>query len=174
MIRQFFLKTRRIGFSKWLSKDIELAKLLWGNPQVTRYICATGKFSTNDIIKRLKTEIQNESLYRVQYWPIFTITENSFIGCCGLRPRINDEFEIGFHLRPEFWGKGFAEEAAKATIHYAFTVVNASKLFAGHNPKNIASKHLLKKLGFSYIGDEFYVPTGLYHPSYEMLFNKPN
>ena len=53
-------------------------------------------------------------------------------------------------------------------IEYAFCVLNAKKLFAGHNPDNSKSRKLLEKLGFTYIGDEYYEPTGLYHPSYEL------
>lgn len=41
-------------------------------------------------------------------------------------------------------------------------------LIAGHHPENKASANLLSKLGFKYIGDKYYEPTGLYHPSYEM------
>ena len=41
-------------------------------------------------------------------------------------------------------------------------------LFAGHNPENTVSRHLLQKLGFRYTHDEFYAPTGLQHPSYMM------
>lgn len=77
------------------------------------------------------------------------------------------EYEIGFHLCPEFWGKGYAKETADVTIDYAFSVLKAKKLFAGHNPNNIASRKVLGKLGFSYVGDEFYEPIGLFHPSYE-------
>lgn len=170
MIRDFFLKTKRIGFSKWLPTDIPLAKQLWGNPKVTKYICSTGVFSMEDIKKRLSTEILNDALYKVQYWPIFELEKNLLIGCCGLRPRIEKEYEIGFHLRPEFLGKGYAIESAKEVIHYAFSVIHASQLFAGHNPKNTASRKVLNKLGFRYIGDEYYKPTGLYHPSYTLSF----
>lgn len=53
-------------------------------------------------------------------------------------------------------------------IEYAFTELNAVKLYAGHHPHNIGSRKLLVRLGFQYIGDNFYEPTGLYHPSYEM------
>ena len=168
MDRDFFLKTNRIGFSKWIQNDLELAKLLWGNPEVTRYICANGIFSLDDITNRMNTEILNESLYQVQYWPIFELSTNDLIGCCGLRPYKANEYEIGFHLRPEFWGQGYAVESANAVIEYAFTVLKAKKLFAGHNPNNGKSRKLLNKLGFIYIGDEFYEPTGLYHPSYEL------
>ena len=75
---------------------------------------------------------------------------------------------MGFHLCPEFWGKGYATEAANAVIDYAFGQLHAEGLFAGHNPKNTVSGKILTKLGFEYIGDEFYAPTRLYHPSYEM------
>jgi len=168
---EFFLKTERMGFSKWESVDMELARTLWGDPQVTKYICAAGVFSDEDIENRLKTEIRNDELYHVQYWPVFELETGAFVGCCGLRPYQPEEYEIGFHLRPEFWGKGYAREAAEAVIHYAFAVLGAKKLFAGHNPNNTASRKVLGKLGFSYVRDEFYAPTGLFHPSYELTPN---
>lgn len=172
MTRCFFLNTERIGFSKWSRDDINFAELLWGNPEVTKYICASGKFDKNEILNRLNREINNGIEYQVQYWPIFECKSNELIGCCGLRPYDGKTYEIGFHLRPEFWGKGYAIEAANAVIDYAFTVLKAERLFAGHNPNNIASKKLLSKLHFKYIGDEFYEPTGLYHPSYELANSK--
>lgn len=168
MERDYFLQTERIGFSKWRNSDIGLAKLLWGNPEVTRFICAAGKFSEKDIVDRLDKEVYNDKKYQVQYWPVFQLSSNEFIGCCGLRPRVKIEYEIGFHFRPEFWGQRYASEAANAVIDYAFRVLKADKLFAGHNPNNVASRKTLLRLGFAYIGDEFYEPTGLQHPSYEL------
>lgn len=168
MERAFFLKTGRIGFSQWTQNDMALAELLWGNPEVTKYICASGSFSLDEIANRLHTEILNESMYKVQYWPIFELASTDLIGCCGLRPYQTDTYEIGFHLRPEFWRQGYAKEAANAVIDYAFRVLKAKKLFAGHNPYNEASRKVLHGLGFTYVGDEFYKPTGLFHPSYEL------
>lgn len=51
---------------------------------------------------------------------------------------------------------------------FAFETLHVDGLFAGHNPDNPTSKHILGKLGFRYIGDEFYAPTGMHHPSYMM------
>lgn len=168
MAEDFFLTTSRIGFSKWKKDDIQLAALLWGDPAVTRFICASGKFNEEDISARLEKEIHNEREYQVQYWPFFELSSGALIGCCGLRPYRGNQYEIGFHLRPQFWKKGYATEAATAVIGYAFSVLKAEALFAGHNPNNVASSKVLRKLGFRYIGDEFYRPTGLYHPSYEL------
>lgn len=168
MARDFFLTTSRIGFSEWEKDDIQLAEILWGDPDVTKFICASGRFSAEDIASRLDKEIENGITSRVQYWPIFELTSNELIGCCGLRPYKDGKYEIGFHLRPKFWRQGYAKEAAQAAINYAFSVLKADGLFAGHNPNNTASAKVLLKLGFQYVGDEFYEPTGLYHPSYEL------
>ena len=168
MQRVYFMKTNRIGFSKWKPEDIELARNLWGNPDVTKFICTSGHFGEEDIKNRLEAEIANESRYQVQYWPIFDLDSDELIGCCGLRPHKENLYELGFHLRPEFWGKGYATEAGHAVIEYAFHNLHTEALFAGHNPQNTASKKVLSKLGFEYIGDEFYKPTGLYHPSYKL------
>lgn len=167
MERDFFMKTKRIGFSEWEAEDIELAKLLWGDPTVTRFICASGIFRQEEIEKRLKSEIERNSIYHVQYWPIFELASKELIGCCGLRPYKEKTYEIGFRLRPKFWGQGVATEAATAVMEYACTSLGAERLFAGHHPDNKASQKVLGKLGFQYTGDEFYEPTGLYHPSYE-------
>lgn len=168
MARAFFMTTKRCGFSRWEEHDIELAELLWGDAEVTRYICASGSFSPEDISNRLKKEIENDANYNIQYWTVFALDSEELIGCCGLRPRSEGTYELGFHLRPKFWRQGYAVEAARAVIDYAFSLLNADSLFAGHNPKNTASARVLGNLGFEYIGDEFYEPTGLYHPSYEL------
>lgn len=118
------------------------------------------------IEKRLETEISNYENYGIQYWPCFHRETEELIGCCGFRPYEKDKYEKGNHLLPKYWGKGYATEAANAVIQYAFNNLNAILLFADHNPNNSASRDLVKKLGFTYIKDNYYEPTGLYHPSY--------
>jgi len=165
------MKTKRIGFSKWSDIDLNLAAQLWGDEEVTRFICATGKFTNQDIMHRLETEICNEKQFHIQYWPIFELASEEFIGCCGIRPFKSEahSYEIGFHLRKKYWGIGYASEATKAVIDYSFIILKAGKLYAGHHPQNDASKKLLTKLCFKYIGENYYEPTGLYHPSYELV-----
>lgn len=104
MARDYFLRTSRTGFSEWRHDDIELTELLWGDPDVTRYICTSGRYSVNDVAIRLQKEIDNNAEHHVQYWPIFELVSENLIGCCGLRPYSENIYEIGFHLRPEFWG----------------------------------------------------------------------
>ncbi|MFE4712621.1 GNAT family N-acetyltransferase [Paenibacillus sp. NPDC056722] len=167
-MKNYFLTTARLGFSHWEYSDLELAYSLWGDPTVTRYISVNGVFSKEQVADRLFKEISMQKEFQVQYWPLFNLESEGFIGCCGLRPYElrKNIYEIGIHLKNDFWGCGYASEAANAVIKYAFEILKADNLFAGHNPQNITSKNLLKKLGFTYSHEEFYEPTGLDHPSY--------
>ena len=58
-MREYFLKTERLGFSKWTANDTELAFGLWGDPEVTKLICASGAFTDQEVRDRLATEIRN-------------------------------------------------------------------------------------------------------------------
>lgn len=167
MKREYFLTTERLGFSWWTGEDLELANGLWEDPQVCRYICAAGQFSDDEVRKRLALEMENGQHHYVQYWPVFELETGRLAGCCGLRPHGSRTYELGIHLKPEFWGRGIAAEACRAAIWYAFGELDAEGLFAGHHPDNQRSGKLLERLGFVYTGNEFYSPTGLYHPSYE-------
>ncbi|KAJ3437487.1 acetyltransferase [Anaeramoeba flamelloides] len=164
---EYFLTTKRIGFRLWSLNDLDLAVGLWGDPKVTKLIDSRGTLTEKDVKKRLEQEITMESKHGIQYWPIFLLESGEHIGCAGLRPYKADQtFEIGFHICSRFWRKGYAFEAATALIDHAFNTIGIQSLFAGHNPKNSASKNLLLKLGFTYTHDEYYEPTGLDHPSY--------
>jgi RimJ/RimL family protein N-acetyltransferase len=164
----FFLRTARLGFRTWSEHDLDLAIGLWGDLEVTRLIDARGKLSDDQVRERLLREIATAASYGMQYWPIFLIESQEHVGCCGLRPYDwpANILEIGFHICSAHWGCGYASEAASAVIDYAFGQLGATGLYAGHNPANHVSRHLLNKLGFRYTHDDYYAPTGVDHPAY--------
>lgn len=170
-MKEFFLTTERLGFSLWDENDIGNALELWGNPQVTKFITVHGEMLEEEIYKRLNLEMESYEKYKVQYWPIYYKENNESLGCCGLRQYDEEKkiFEMGIHLKDKYWGSGIATEACLAVMNYGFNVIKARGLFAGHNPKNIGSAKLLRKLGFIYTHDEFYPPTGVNHPSYLIM-----
>ncbi|MGH7566503.1 MAG: GNAT family N-acetyltransferase [Gemmatimonadota bacterium] len=164
-MRSYFMCTKRIGFGIWSLADIDLATALWGDVRVTRFI--GGPFTDRKVRERLDLEISTRESAGYQYWPIFRLRDDTHLGCCGLRPHPGqDILEIGFHLRREHWGQGYASEAAVAVRDHAFRGLGVGRLFAGHHPENRSSRGLLERLGFRYSGDTLYPPTGLLHPSY--------
>ncbi|MFT8461759.1 MAG: GNAT family N-acetyltransferase [Liquorilactobacillus ghanensis] len=164
---QVKLQTKRLYFSTWTKDELNLALSLWGNPKVAKYIHKNGIFTKEEVELRLNNEISNFEKVGIQYFPIFFSKSHEFMGVCGFRPtKRSGELEFGIHLLPKFWHKGLATEAAQAIITYAFTSLKINSIVAGHNPQNNASKKLLTKLGFKFVRNEYYPPTGLNHPTY--------
>jgi RimJ/RimL family protein N-acetyltransferase len=167
---RYFLRTARLGLRLWEPEDLDLAMGLWGDPLVTRLIDSRGQLSVEAVAERLRKEIATGAQYGVQYWPIFLLATDEHVGCCGLRPYDlpAEVYEFGVHIRSRHWGVGYAHEASRAVIEYAFGALRVGSLFAGHHPKNDASRQLLAKLGFSRTHNERYPPTGLMHASYTL------
>jgi len=83
---------------------------LWGDLEVTKFF--DGPFSNEEIQRRLQTEEDRAAAHNFQYWPIHSLADSEFIGCCALRPYKLEEGipELGLHLRAKFWGRGLANE----------------------------------------------------------------
>ncbi len=169
MSKEIF-QTERLTARQWELSDLPHALELWGDPDVTQLIVSQGKLSQDQVIQRLNDEIDRQKIHGVQYWPLFETKSGQFVGCSGLRPwKFTPEeknYELGFHIVKQCWGKGYATEAAKGAIKYAHEKLGLTKLYAGHHPQNANSRKILLKLGFRRTGDVFYEPTGLQHPSY--------
>jgi RimJ/RimL family protein N-acetyltransferase/pimeloyl-ACP methyl ester carboxylesterase len=160
----------RLAFRTWRDDEQELAMQLWGDARVTALV-SRQPFDRSAVEARLRLEVRLEKDHGFQYWPVFLRETGELVGCCGLHPRAGEEgvVELGFHLRPQFWGQGFASEAARAVVQYAFETLWVKGVFAGHHPENEASRRVLERLGFRYTHHELYPPTGLEHPAYLLL-----
>lgn len=84
----------------------------------------------------------------------FAITQrdNTLIGGCGLVLPDGSAPEIGYWLGVPYWGQGFATEAVRALIDYAFTELDHEALQAGARVTNPASRRILEKCGFQWTG----------------------
>ncbi len=95
---------------------------------------------------------------KIGFCAVIEKSSNKFIGWCGLwHLKETGETEVGYALVREFWGKGFASEAAGAFLEYGFNELNLEKIVAVANPENLSSQNVMKRLGmkFDYTG-EFY------------------
>ena len=162
----YFLRTERLGFGYWSPQDFPAARELWGDLQVTQFF--GGPFPDEEIAQRLQREISRRESLGFQYFPIYLLDDDDRVGCCGLRPYRPDEevHELDFHLRPKYWGRGLAVEAARAVIAFSFATLGAKGLSAGHHPENVVSKKVIEKLGFCYTHDEFFAALGIKIPYY--------
>jgi ribosomal-protein-alanine N-acetyltransferase len=163
---KYLLKSERLRFRWWATKDLPLALELWGDIEVTRFF--GGPFSEEEIQRRFKRERARGLVHGFQYWVLELLETGEFVGVCGLRPYrpVDEIIELGFHLRPKFWGRGLATEAARAAIACAFSTYAPKKLAAGHHPENANSKKVIEKLGFRYSHEEPFAELGMEIPYY--------
>ena len=62
-----------------------------------------------------------------------------------------NDYELGFVLRREAWGKGYAKEIGVAQLEYGFRTTDRDRLLAQVRPSNKASVNALRKLGMSFV-----------------------
>lgn len=71
----------------------------------------------------------------------------------------NSRAEIGYTLKPEFWGKGLMKEAMTEVLKFGFNEMNLHSFEANINPENNSSKAILLKMGFvkeAYFRENYY------------------
>lgn len=59
-------------------------------------------------------------------------------------------YELGYNLKRLYWGMGYATEASKAMIQWAYKNLGARDFFACHANENHASRNVIKKCGFQF------------------------
>jgi RimJ/RimL family protein N-acetyltransferase len=86
------------------------------------------------------------------------LIENNYtpIGMVGVDWRQPDAPELGYWLGVEYWGQGFATEAARAVIDFAFEASDVEQLISGARVANPSSRNILEKCGFQWSGVELH------------------
>jgi len=88
---------------------------------------------------------------------VFLIENNHTpIGVVGLDRSQPDAPELGYWLGVAHWGQGFATEAARAVIDFAFEEFDVEQLVSGARVANPASRNILEKCGFQWTGVELH------------------
>jgi RimJ/RimL family protein N-acetyltransferase len=77
--------------------------------------------------------------------------DSRVIGACGIDP-CAEAAELGYWLGAPYWGAGYATEAARAVIDHAFGKLEHETLQAGARVSNPASRRVLEKCAFQWIG----------------------
>ncbi len=113
--------------------------------------------------KILRNSLQNNIGEKVEKFPVFSKEENILIGHIAFFKYFgNHTYEIGWVFHPDFHNKGYASEAARAVLEYAFTKMKIHRIIATCQPENISSFRVMEKIGMRREGngndwwDEYY------------------
>ena len=87
---------------------------------------------------------------RRKFQLVITLPESGqLIGNAGVRRKLDNDWEadIGYELDPNHWGHGYATEAARAMVAFGFGELGLHRISAECRPENIASAHVMEKIG---------------------------
>ncbi|MFI6761722.1 GNAT family N-acetyltransferase [Micromonospora sp. NPDC050417] len=144
------LTTRRLLLREMTADDLDDMAALLGDPEVMRYYPRS--LTRSETLGWIEW---NRRLYRDRgfgLWIMSARDGGEFVGDCGLTMQRVDgveEIEIGYHVRADLQGRGFASEAALACRDYARDVVRAKRLIAIINPENLPSQRVAEKIGLA-------------------------
>lgn len=143
--------TPRLRLRDFTEADFDAVHRYASDPRVTATLC-WGPNSAGQTRAFLATAALEASADpRLTYnLGIEEATDGEVIGGIGLRPRDGEPatFELGYCLRPDYWGAGLATEAVAAITAFGFERLAAHRIVAEVFESNGASGRVLEKLGF--------------------------
>jgi len=143
------IETERLILRRWREEDkLPFAKLN-ADPLVMKYfseVLTTKK--SNELADRCETLITKNGW---GFWAVETISDNRFIGFTGLnQPEyelpVNSCVEIGWRFSAEAWGQGYATEAAKACLDFAFQNLVLDEVYSFSTVSNQKSRAVMERL----------------------------
>jgi RimJ/RimL family protein N-acetyltransferase len=163
--------TERLELREFNQADWVLVHEYASDPEVTRYV-GWGPNSledTKNFILRAMSYQREEP--RRKFDLAITLKEgNTLIGGCSIRVSDPDNREgsIGYLLRRQFWGRGYATEASQALLDFGFGKLGMHRISAWCDVENTASSRVLERIGMQREGRlrEFRLIRGEWHDSY--------
>ena len=144
------LETERLRLRPFIGDDAPIMYALNEDPEVLQY---TGdKQFANILTARTFFENYDQyGLYGVGRMTTILKETGEILGWCGLKYHPDSaEYDIGYRFFKKYWGKGYGTESATAILRKGFTKPEITRIIARVRIENIASIHVLEKLGLIY------------------------
>ncbi|MEL6709641.1 MAG: GNAT family N-acetyltransferase [Pseudomonadota bacterium] len=150
MVTPFHHETERLILRDWREEDWAPFWEGTNTPAVMEYLGGVADAET-----RASAQARLETYHRDNghtFWPVERKEDGAILGFCGLKRCTDEEgpfgmMEAGWRLREDAWGKGYAKEAAIATLDLSFDRFGAEETIAMTVEANTGSWGLMKRLG---------------------------
>ena len=144
------LETPRLILREFIPEDADGLERVISDPETMRYYPAPyDRTGVEDWIARNLARYEQDGY---GLWAIDLKSSGEMIGDCGITEQEVDGEplpEIGYHLRRDKWGRGYATEAARACRDYGFTRMNVDVLISLIRPENVPSCRVAERNGMS-------------------------
>ena len=156
------LNTKRLRLRQWQQTDLKPFAAINADPQVMEfYPKLMSEEESNQTAERFQDLIEQNGW---GFWAIEDLKSSEFLGFVGLhKPNLPYPFapcvEIGWRLKRDAWGKGFATEGSLAALDFAFNVLELAEILSFTSVLNNRSEAVMRRLGMINTGGNFQHPN---------------
>jgi len=155
-VKLMIIETDRLVLRELTTEDLEELHNILSDPESMQHY--PNPFTFEKSKDWIEWNIENYSEYGFGLWAVIFKADNKFIGDCGITMQnINGVMqpEMGYHIDKRYIRKGYATEAAKACMDYAFSVLKFQQLFSYMKYTNMPSQRVSQKNGMKFLTDVF-------------------
>ena len=153
MGHEVYLATDRLELREFTAGDLDALVELDSDPEVMHFI--TGGRPTSRAEMRDEVLPHWMAFYRrgegFGFWAALDRGTGRFLGWFHLRPAGAKGAELGYRLRRDVWGRGYAGEGSRALVDKAFRELGVDRVYAETMAVHTASRRVMEKAGLRYV-----------------------
>lgn len=145
------IRTERLVLREWRDADRDDWAAMNADPEVMEFFPSTlDRDQADAAFDRISTALATRG------WGLWAVEhEGRFLGFTGLSPvgfdaHFTPATEIGWRLRRDSWGRGFASEAARAATSFAFDELELDELVSFTSTANTRSRAVMERIGMTH------------------------
>jgi RimJ/RimL family protein N-acetyltransferase len=150
MLSAVVIETPRLRLRQFTLEDADALEQVLGDPIAMEWY--PSPFSREGVEDWIRKNIERYDRDGHSLWAMVLKSTGETIGDCGCAIQEVDgrrEIEIGYHVRRDLWGNGYATEAAAACMQYAFDKLSAERVISMIRPGNRNSRRVAEKNGLT-------------------------
>jgi RimJ/RimL family protein N-acetyltransferase len=141
-------ETERLRLRSLRLDDLDGYARMYADPEVMRFLESGAPLGRDAAFRSLAMHLGHWQLRGYGQWALEDRATGRFIGRAGLyEPEGWPGLEVGWALDRAAWGHGYATEAGRAAIDYAFNVLEAKEIISLIRPDNAGSIRVAERLG---------------------------
>ncbi len=146
------METPRLVLREFIDSDLDAyAECIFADAEVMRYLPRREKLPRERAQQTMEFFNDHHLEYGFGPWVVIEKATGELMGHCGLRYIADiDETEVLYAFGRKFWGKGYATEAAQASVDFGFREILLERIVALAVPENIASRRVMEHCGLHY------------------------
>ena len=144
------LETSRLLLRQFVPQDADALAAVLGDPVAMQYYPAA--FDRKGVEEWINKNIARYQRDGHGLWAMLLKESGELIGDCGCALQgveSRNEIEVGYHVRRDLWGNGYATEAARGCMEYAFTSLGFDRVISLIRPENVQSIRVAEKNGLT-------------------------